>query len=212
MLAGWDVTTSLCVTREARRRSRRGRGAHGPRGAGVAGDEARDATAFGVWALPLLWYEGGHRCAVERFITLSWRRCATRPRSPVRKQIIFEETVTKTKGTNKSLNIEKRFRSAESGRRKKKGLNYDLRAPADRSPRRHSLQPKWNQYIYIKYSIDYSKLCERVEHVGPLGRAEKSRTDQSVSPDRVTRALYCNAIARNNFNVPKEVSLQKCVP
>ncbi|GBP94094.1 hypothetical protein EVAR_69739_1 [Eumeta japonica] len=35
------------------------------------------------------------------------------------------------------------------------------------------------------YGKSCNRLCEHVEHVGPLGRAEKSRADLTVSPDRV---------------------------
>ncbi|GBP00379.1 hypothetical protein EVAR_943_1 [Eumeta japonica] len=38
--------------------------------------------------------------------------------------------------------------------------------------------------------IGCNELCERVEHAGPLGRAEKSRADPTVSSDRVTRAFH----------------------
>ncbi|GBP65647.1 hypothetical protein EVAR_53456_1 [Eumeta japonica] len=49
----------------------------------------------------------------------------------------------------------------------------------------------------------YNRPCERVEHVSPLGRAEKSRENPTVSPDRITRAFHCDVIARNHSNVPK---------
>ncbi|GBP61359.1 hypothetical protein EVAR_50841_1 [Eumeta japonica] len=35
-----------------------------------------------------------------------------------------------------------------------------------------------------------NQLCECVEHVGQLGRAEKSRADPTVLPDRVARAFH----------------------
>ncbi|GBP19021.1 hypothetical protein EVAR_78490_1 [Eumeta japonica] len=48
-----------------------------------------------------------------------------------------------------------------------------------------------------------NKLSERVEHVGSLGRADRSRADPTVSPDH---AFHCDVIAGNHSNVPKEVS------
>ncbi|GBP75759.1 hypothetical protein EVAR_59402_1 [Eumeta japonica] len=55
-----------------------------------------------------------------------------------------------------------------------------------------------------------NQLQERMKHVDPLGRAEKNQADSTVSPYRVTRAFHSNVIARNRFNVPKEISLQNC--
>ncbi|GBP82802.1 hypothetical protein EVAR_46025_1 [Eumeta japonica] len=54
-------------------------------------------------------------------------------------------------------------------------------------------------------AIGCNRLCERVKHVGPLGRAEKSRADPSVSSNRVTQAFHSDVIARNHSNFPKEV-------
>ncbi|GBP63046.1 hypothetical protein EVAR_87418_1 [Eumeta japonica] len=44
-------------------------------------------------------------------------------------------------------------------------------------------------------AISCNRMCERVEHVGPLDRAEKSRVNPTVSPYHVTRAFHCDVIA-----------------
>ncbi|GBP28883.1 hypothetical protein EVAR_24559_1 [Eumeta japonica] len=46
-------------------------------------------------------------------------------------------------------------------------------------------------------AISCNQLCERMERVGSLGRAEKSRADPTVSPDCVTRAFHCDVIVQN---------------
>ncbi|GBP63788.1 hypothetical protein EVAR_44889_1 [Eumeta japonica] len=56
--------------------------------------------------------------------------------------------------------------------------------------------------------VSCDQLYERVEHVGPLGRTEKSRANTNVSPNRITRAFRYDVIARNYSNVAKQVSLQ----
>ncbi|GBP82891.1 hypothetical protein EVAR_59343_1 [Eumeta japonica] len=58
-------------------------------------------------------------------------------------------------------------------------------------------------------AMSCNQLFELVEHVGSLGRTEKRRADQTVSPARVTRTFYYDVIARNHSKVPKDVSLQK---
>ncbi|GBP15867.1 hypothetical protein EVAR_12466_1 [Eumeta japonica] len=63
-------------------------------------------------------------------------------------------------------------------------------------------------YYAREVAISCDQLCERVEHVGPLGQAERNRADPTVSPDRITRAFHCHAIARNYSNVPTEILLQ----
>ncbi|GBP19741.1 hypothetical protein EVAR_8901_1 [Eumeta japonica] len=51
--------------------------------------------------------------------------------------------------------------------------------------------------------MSFNQFCERVEHVGPLGRAEKSEADSAASPDRATQsqAFPCDIIRRT---IPKE--------
>ncbi|GBP06320.1 hypothetical protein EVAR_3640_1 [Eumeta japonica] len=63
-----------------------------------------------------------------------------------------------------------------------------------------------NMAEILPREVRRDQLCERVEHVAPLGRAEKSRADPTVTPDRVTGAFHCDVTARNHSNVPMEVS------
>ncbi|GBP24800.1 hypothetical protein EVAR_14133_1 [Eumeta japonica] len=44
--------------------------------------------------------------------------------------------------------------------------------------------------LYESVAISCNLLCERLEHVGPLGRAGNIRADPTVSPDRVTRPCH----------------------
>ncbi|GBP54844.1 hypothetical protein EVAR_87918_1 [Eumeta japonica] len=78
-------------------------------------------------------------------------------------------------------------------------LRYSSSIPDGRAG--DPLSPPFHGFIALGRC---NQLCERVGQVGPIGRAEKSRADPTVSLERFT----VNLIARNHSNVLKKVSFQ----
>ncbi|GBP21144.1 hypothetical protein EVAR_11175_1 [Eumeta japonica] len=80
-----------------------------------------------------------------------------------------------------------------------------------RNPSRPPLVHRRREHVALKAICRCDQLQSSLlthETRGPLGRVEKSRADPTVSLDRFTRPCRYNVIARYNFNVPQEVSLQ----